>query len=80
MRIADHEWLDQQTTLGIVFTPEQREWLDMIKDHIATSLTISRDDFEDIPFSRRGGLGQVYQLFGERLDNVLDELNERLAA
>ena len=74
------EWLIQQAGLGRVFTPEQREWLDMIKDHIATSLTISRDDFEDVPFSRRGGLGQVYQLFGERLDTVLDELNERLAA
>ena len=27
-----------------------------------------------------GGLGKVYQLFGDRLPKILDELNERLAA
>jgi len=74
------EWLGQQAGRGIVFTPEQREWLDMIKNHMATSLPISRDDFEDMPFAGRGGLGRVYQLFGEQLETVLDELNERLAA
>jgi type I restriction enzyme R subunit len=47
------EWLDQQAARGIVFTPEQREWLDMIKDHIATSLAIGRDDFEDMPVGAR---------------------------
>lgn len=74
------EWLGQQAGRGIVFTPEQREWLDMIKNHMATSLAISRDDFEDMPFAGRGGLGRVYQLFGGQLETVLEELNERLAA
>jgi len=74
------EWLEEQAGRGMAFTPEQRQWLDMIKDHIATSLAIVREDFQDPPFSQQGGLGKVYQLFGEKLDTVLNEMNERLAA
>jgi len=74
------EWLEEQANLGIAFTAEQREWLDMIKNHIATSLMIDRDDFQETPFAERGGLGQAYQLFGDKLDAVLAELNDRLAA
>jgi type I restriction enzyme R subunit len=32
------------------------------------------------PFSQEGGLGKVYQLFGDELNDILDELNEALAA
>ena len=56
----------------------------------ATSLSIEPDDFENAPFSQRGGLGKAHQLFGEQLpklpvrqsfsDGGLDELNEVLAA
>ncbi|MFM2006017.1 MAG: hypothetical protein RLZZ09_1672 [Pseudomonadota bacterium] len=74
------EWLEEQHARGVAFTPEQRQWLDMIKNHIATSLAIAREDFQDPPFFLQGGLGKVYQLFGEKLDTVLSEMNERLAA
>lgn len=74
------QWLDQQAAAGATFTPEQRRWLDAIKDHIANALRIERDDFDGVPFSQLGGLGRVYELFGDRLDGILDELNERLAA
>jgi len=57
-----------------------RKWLDAIKDHIASSLRMEQDDFEYAPFSQMGGVGKAYQLFGDRLLNILDELNERLAA
>ena len=62
------------------FTAEQRQWLDAIKDHIANSLSIDQDDLEDVPFSQLGGLGKAYQLFGEELAPLLEELNARLAA
>jgi type I restriction enzyme R subunit len=62
------------------FTPEQRHWLEMIRDHIAANLTIDTDDFEYAPFAQEGGLGRVHQLFGDRLPAVLEELNEVLAA
>jgi len=56
------------------------EWLKMIKEHIATSLSIGTDDFEHAPFYEKGGAVKVYQLFGEKLNGILNELNERLAA
>jgi type I restriction enzyme R subunit len=74
------EWLAGKTKTRTVFTPEQLGWLQLIRDHIATSLTIEPDDFDFAPFSQRGGLGKVYQLFGEQLPTLLDELNEVLAA
>jgi type I restriction enzyme R subunit len=74
------EWLDEQAARGVIFTLEQREWLGMIKDHISASLMIGRDDFDSAPFAERGGLGKVYQLFGDRWETVLEELNDRLAA
>ncbi len=73
-------WLAEQADKGAAFTPEQRGWLDAIRDHIAASLRIEPDDFDYIPFSERGGLGRVYSLFGDKLDSILAELNERLVA
>ncbi|WP_297099001.1 type I restriction-modification enzyme R subunit C-terminal domain-containing protein [Thermomonas sp.] len=74
------DWLAEQDARGVAFSYEQREWLDMIRDHIATSLAIEREDFDDAPFAQKGGLGKVYALFGATLDPLLLELNERLAA
>jgi type I restriction enzyme R subunit len=74
------QWLAEQAQKGIVFTEEQRQWLDAIKDHVAKSLRIDEDDFDEVPFNTIGGLGRVHDLFGERLPVILDELNRRLAA
>ncbi|MCU0858160.1 MAG: transposase [Pontiellaceae bacterium] len=62
------------------FTPEQLSWLRGIAGHIATSLSIEPEDFDAIPFNQKGGLGKAYQLFGDQLPKLLDELNEVLAA
>jgi type I restriction enzyme R subunit len=59
---------------------QQRKWLDAIKDHIASSLRIEQDDFDDVPFNGLGGLGKAYELFGDNLTILLGELNENLAA
>ena len=75
-----NEWLAQQEGSGKRFTPEQMEWLTMIKEHIATSLSIEMDDFALAPFNQKGGAVRVYQLFGQQLNGILEELNERLAA
>jgi type I restriction enzyme R subunit len=69
-----------KTDAGVVFTPEQVAWLNLIRDHIATSLSIEPDDFEYAPFSQQGGLGKAHQLFGVSLHELLEELNMRLAA
>ena len=73
-------WLVEQKAAGVQFTAEQTAWLAAIKNHIAQSLAIEQADFEDVPFNQMGGLGKVYQLFGDKLPKILDELNERLAA
>ena len=62
------------------FTPEQTEWLRMIKDHIAASCAMSRDDFDYAPFADRGGLQKAWKLFGGELDGLMDEMNEELVA
>lgn len=62
------------------FNEEQMAWLHMIRDTIASSYHIDRDDLELAPFDGKGGLGKMYKLFGADMDKVLDELNEALAA
>lgn len=74
------QWMAEKKSAGVVFTTDQRKWLDAIKDHIAASLNIEQDDLEDVPFNSIGGLGRAYELFGDELAVILDELNMRLAA
>lgn len=73
------EWLSEQEKLGRTFTPTQREWLEMIKDHVAASASIEMDDLSSTPFSQKGGLLKAYDLFGE-IEKLLEELNEVLVA
>jgi type I restriction enzyme R subunit len=75
-----NQWLKAKTDDGTSFSAEQIVWLELIRDHIATSLSIEPDDFDYSPFRQRGGLGKVHQLFGAQLPKLLDELNEALAA
>jgi type I restriction enzyme R subunit len=70
-----NDWFIKQEVLGKRFTPEQKEWLNMIKEHIATSLSVGIDDFENVPFNQKGGAVKAYQLFGKELDRILEELN-----
>jgi type I restriction enzyme R subunit len=73
-------WLDEQAKAGTAFTDDQLKWLRMIKDHIAGSLSIETQDFDYSPFAQEGGLGKAYQLFGEKLEPILQQLNEGLVA
>ncbi|MDP2783012.1 MAG: type I restriction-modification enzyme R subunit C-terminal domain-containing protein [Sulfurimicrobium sp.] len=65
---------------GNKFNEEQMDWLRMVRDHVANSFHIERDDLEMSPFDGQGGLGKMYQLFGAKMDTLLDELNEVLVA
>lgn len=62
------------------FSTEQTEWLRLMKDHIASSCSIARDDFEYAEFAAKGGLQKVWGLFGTELDGVMSEMNEELVA
>ena len=73
-------WLAAKAKSGIVFTTEQLAWLGLMRDQIATTVTVEPEDFEFAPFSQRGGLGKAHQLFGEQLTDLVHELNSTLAA
>ena len=73
-----NEWLGRQERLGKKFTKEQIEWLETIKNHIATSLSIGSEDFELSPFYEKGGAIKMNRLFNNNVQNILDELNEVL--
>ncbi|RCW31368.1 DEAD/DEAH box helicase family protein [Marinilabilia salmonicolor] len=62
------------------FTPDQMEWLRMIKDHVLSSYHIDLDDLGYTPFDSRGGRGKMYQLFGHEMNELIDELNKILVA
>ncbi len=72
-----NRWLEQHES-GREFTVEQLKWLNMIKEHIASSLNIEKDDFELEPFAQHGGLIGVWKAFGCDLDDVIDEINKEL--
>jgi type I restriction enzyme R subunit len=62
------------------FTEAQTAWLQLIRDHIITSLRFERDDLDFAPFDAQGGLGKMHQLFGDQMDGLIEELNGELVA
>ncbi len=73
-------WLFKKQSGNIKFSYEQLSWLRMIKDYVSTSFHVEKEDFELDPFNKNGGLGKMWQLFGEETDKLIDELNESLVA
>jgi type I restriction enzyme R subunit len=80
VRANYREWIQRKEKNGATFSAEQREWLDRMAEHIATSLAIEPDAFQDGWFGQQGGYGRASQVFGDKLNPLLAELNERLAA
>jgi type I restriction enzyme R subunit len=68
-------------TNGRSFTPEQQQWLDRIRIHMIENLSIDREDFDLVPvFTRQGGSAAARRVFGGRLDDIIRDLNEGIAA
>lgn len=74
------DWVFRKQAGATKFNEEQMQWLRMIKEHITNSFHIERDDFDYNPFDALGGLGKMWQLFGEQAEDIINELNEVLAA
>lgn len=74
------DWVFKKQAGNLKFTDEQMQWLRMIKDYVANSFHVEKEDFELDPFNKNGGLGKMWQLFGEKTDEIIEELNEVLAA
>lgn len=80
VNIKFKDWIFKKNAGNVQFSEEQTEWLRMIKDHIISSVTIEKEDFDNTPFAERGGLMKVWKLFGKDLDKVLEEINVELVA
>jgi type I restriction enzyme R subunit len=74
------DWVFKKQAGSLKFNTEQMEWLRMMKDHIVTSFHIEKEDIDYSPFDAKGGLGKMWQLFGEETDNIIEELNEGMVA
>lgn len=76
-----NKWMfKQHTGKHNRFTEEQLDWLRMIKDHVVGSYHIEIDDLDYTPFDAQGGKGKMHQLFGNEMNDIINELNEVLAA
>jgi type I restriction enzyme R subunit len=66
---------------GKDFNDQERRWLQRIQDHLVENLSLGHDDFDLMPvFQRAGGLAAVRRAFGQRLDGLIRDLNEGIAA
>ena len=74
------QWTLRRNAGAVHFTDEQMEWLRLVKDHIAVSLSIEPSDLDFNPFDSKGGLGRFYEIFGANYAAILSELNIELVA
>lgn len=73
-------WMFSENAGSEHFTDEQMKWLRMLRDHIATSGSVSAEDLELSPFGEEGGLARFYVVFGNDYERIIDEANYRLVA
>jgi type I restriction enzyme, R subunit len=66
-------WLAAKSAAGVVFTEDEKSWLAKMRDRIIASGSIDRQ-----ALNASNDLGPAWRVFSERLDAVMDELNEVL--
>jgi len=74
------EWVFKKQAGPTKFNEAQMQWLRMIKEYVVNSFHIEKEDFDLNPFNAHGGLGKMWQLFGAQTEEIINELNEALAA
>ena len=62
------------------FTPEQNQWLELIRDYIAINAGITPADMRSGKFLEMGGGAKFVKLFGSKANAILTELNYTLQA
>jgi type I restriction enzyme, R subunit len=74
------DWVFGKQAGALKFSEEQMEWLRLIKEHVMSSFCLEQGDLDFAPFDAKGGVGKMYQLFGDEMDGIIQEINEGLAA
>ena len=72
-------WVFQKQAGATKFDEAQMHWLRLMKEHIVSSFHIEKDDFDFNPFDAMGGLGKMWQLFGNETEGLIEEFNEAMA-
>lgn len=72
------KWTLRRNAGAVRFMDEQMEWLRLVRDHIASSLSIMTDDLKLDPFARWGSLGRFYEVFSAEYEELLQEMNMEL--
>ena len=63
------------------FTKEQLDWLDLIKQHMVSNLSLSELDFDIVPlFNRHGGTIRAGRIFGPGLHPLIQQVNSTVAS
>jgi type I restriction enzyme R subunit len=67
---------------GRSFTEEQNKWLDLIRRHLIENLLMEKEDIETLPIFTREGVswGKLNKIFEGKLENIIHEINEAIAA
>jgi type I restriction enzyme R subunit len=65
---------------GQSLSDAQQKWLGRIREHLVANLSIDREDFELPIFNREGGWTVANRAFDGRLESLLEQINEALAA
>jgi len=73
-------WTFEKQKGALKFTEEQMSWLHMLRDHFATSMSITLEHLDLSPFDSKGGLGRFYEVFGNEYESMLNEMNYALIA
>ncbi len=72
-------WLLAQEQRGTRFSPEQRRWLEAIKDYICTGVTFETPALDAVPFIEWGGSDGIERDFSDPVATISD-LNQALSA
>ncbi|MCQ8278869.1 hypothetical protein NFI95_10435 [Acetobacteraceae bacterium KSS8] len=72
-------WLGREDKAGRTYTPDQRAWLEAIRDYLAANIEIAPADLQD-QFAPRGGIVGARRAFGPSLDTLLETLQDALVA
>ena len=67
-------WKGRQIKRGVVFTEEQQQWLEEIKDYIVSNAYMELTDVQDY-LGHKGGIIKAKQVFGQELQPILDDLS-----
>ena len=70
-------WIFKKQEGTLKFTEEQMYFLRKIKENIATSFKTEAEDLETF---EQGALARAYNVFGEELYSLIDEMNDKLTA